>query len=215
MKDHLVSLLIVLALWLAIPLGGFAQTALRGLVLDENRQPLQLCNVLALGADSALVTGVVTDANGAFSLPISDSTALVRFVYVGYREQTCRVGQIPHEVVLSPVDVEIGQASVQGTRPQLKMKGGLIELPVLGTSLTSRGSIADLLRQLPGFVGNGDDGVRMVNGGNFLIYLNGHKIRSFDEIRQLDPTSVKSLKLNTAPWCEIQQRGCRGDPHRD
>ena len=199
MKDRLASPLFILALWLAIPLGGFAQTALRGVVLDENRQPLQLCNVLALGADSALVTGVVTDANGAFSLPISDSTALVRFVYVGYREQTCRVGQIPHEVVLAPANVEIGQASVQGTRPQLKMKGGLIEFPVLGTSLTSQGSIADLLRQLPGFVGNGDDGVRMVNGGIFLIYLNGHKIRSFDEIRQLDPTSVKSLKLNTAP----------------
>ena len=146
-----------------------------------------------------LVTGGITDAKGACSVSISDSTALVRFVYVGYQEQTLPVGQIPHEVVLAPVDVEIGQASVQGTRPQLKMKGGLIELPVLGTSLTSRGSIADLLRQLPGFVGNGDDGVRMVNGGIFLIYLNGRKIRSFDEIRQLDPTSMKSLKLNTAP----------------
>ena len=199
MKDHPFASSIILALWLAIPLGGFAQTTLRGLVLDENRQPLQLCNVLALTADSALVTGGITDAKGAYSVSISDSTALVRFVYVGYQEQTLPVGQIPPEVVLLPADVEIGQASVQGTRPQLKMKDGLVELPVLGTSLTSRGSITDLLRQLPGFVGSGDDGVRMVNGGAFLIYLNGHKIRSFDEIRQLDPTTVKSLKLNTAP----------------
>lgn len=117
-------------------------------MLGENRQPVQLCNVLALRADSTLVGGVVTDANGAFTLPITDSTALVRFAYVGYAEQTLPVAQVPGEVVLLPVSVEIGQASVQGTRPQLRMvEAGLIELPVKGlrsrlrqTSLTSSAS---------------------------------------------------------------------------
>lgn len=192
--------ILCLVLWLTIPLALFAQSPLTGRVLGENRQPVQLCNVLALRADSTLVGGVVTDASGAFTLPITDSTALVRFAYVGYAEQTLPVAQVPGEVVLLPVSVEIGQASVQGTRPQLRMvEAGLIELPVKGTSLAAKADITDLLRQLPGFVASGDEGVRMVNGGSHLIYLNGRKVQSFDEIRNLDPANVKSLKLNTAP----------------
>ena len=182
--------ILCLVLWLTIPLALFAQSPLTGRVLGENRQPVQLCNVLAIRADSTLVGGVVTDACGAFTLPITDSTALVRFAYVGYAEQTLPVGQVPGEVVLLPMNVEIGQASVQGVRPQLRMvEAGLIELPVKGTSLAAKADITDLLRQ----------GVRMVNGGSHLIYLNGRKVQSFDEIRNLDPANVKSLKLNTAP----------------
>lgn len=136
--------ILCLVLWLTIPLALFAQSPLTGRVLGENRQPVQLCNVLALRADSTLVGGVVTDASGAFTLPITDSTALVRFAYVGYAEQTLPVAQVPGEVVLLPVSVEIGQASVQGTRPQLRMvEAGLIELPVKGTSLAAKADITD------------------------------------------------------------------------
>ena len=67
-------LFVLLALCLNVS-SLWGQAVIKSVVVDENKQPLELCNVVAYSKDSTLLQGVVTDSTGVFrfgkSLPIS------------------------------------------------------------------------------------------------------------------------------------------------
>lgn len=59
---------------------------LKGIVVDENGQPLEYANVSLLSpVDSSMVAGGVTTASGRFVIPYEPQPAIVRVTYVGYK----------------------------------------------------------------------------------------------------------------------------------
>ena len=66
-----------------------AQQTIRGWVTDEQRLPIEYANVIALSVrDSSLVTGIVTDKEGAFQLSLStDMQVFLRVSGIGYEQR--------------------------------------------------------------------------------------------------------------------------------
>lgn len=63
-----------------------AQGRLKGIVIDEDGQPLEYANVTLLSpSDSAAVGGGVTTASGRFVIPYEPRSVIARVTYVGYK----------------------------------------------------------------------------------------------------------------------------------
>ncbi|MFI2743305.1 SusC/RagA family TonB-linked outer membrane protein [Zhouia sp. PK063] len=72
---------LLLFFFLCICTFGFAQTQLRGTVLDENNQPLPGASVVITNT----TIGVSTDFNGNFSIEVPKSQTILRITYLGYK----------------------------------------------------------------------------------------------------------------------------------
>lgn len=53
---------------------------IKGVVCDENQNPVEFANVILMGADSVYIAGAVTDASGKFDfLPIMQKQSFYKF----------------------------------------------------------------------------------------------------------------------------------------
>ena len=64
-----------------------ADGSVSGVVLDEQGEPLIGCSVMVVGTG----LGTVTDINGQYSIALPRGKSQLKFAYVGYLSQTCRV----------------------------------------------------------------------------------------------------------------------------
>jgi len=91
---------------------------LKGMVVDENNQPLPYANVTLLSpADSSMVGGGVTNESGRFVIPNDHGKVIARITYVGYKttHRLCvrdNVGTIQ----MRPAEYIINGVTVEGTR---------------------------------------------------------------------------------------------------
>ena len=95
----------MLCLMVAVPFVAFAQTdiknqsgvtpvitgiqELKGVVVDENKAPIDFANVVLLKADSTYLAGTVTDQNGFFVFRENqDSSRFIKISSIGYASRT-------------------------------------------------------------------------------------------------------------------------------
>lgn len=52
---------------------------IKGVVCDENQNPVEFANVILMGTDSVYIAGTVTDASGKFFLPIMQKQSFYKF----------------------------------------------------------------------------------------------------------------------------------------
>ena len=64
---------------------------IKGMVTDQNGEPLIGCNVVVVGSQE----GVITDLNGKFTLRVSDRAKQLKITYIGYVDQIVAIGNSP------------------------------------------------------------------------------------------------------------------------
>ena len=66
----------------------------KGVVVDENKAPIEFANVIVLNADSTYIAGAVTDENGVFVFnEIGESPGVVKVSSIGYSSQILNIPQ--------------------------------------------------------------------------------------------------------------------------
>lgn len=87
--DHLkISKLIMVMIFTLVSFSLFAQRTVKGIVTDNNGEPLIGVNVIVKGTN----TGTVTDQDGDYSLSVSSNDAVLVFSYIGYHSIEIVVG---------------------------------------------------------------------------------------------------------------------------
>lgn len=209
---HLKLFTWMLALLLLAGYEAQAQERIEGTVRNAKGEALEFVNVVVKRLpDSTFVTGTTTNAEGAFVLPSIPTKSLIIFSLVGYRVQ-CLAAQPKMQVTLAEESSELSTLVVQGRRPQIKLREGMLEMPVQGTSLVKRSDIFEVLGQMPGLHHTPGGGVSLITGGTLAIYLNGREVVQLDELRALDIRQIKSLRLDTAPGVRYR-RGIKAVLH--
>ena len=66
----------------------FAQLKVNGTVTDSKKEPLIGVNIKVVGTK----TGTITDANGKFSISVTDTKAFLAFSYIGFKPVVQAVG---------------------------------------------------------------------------------------------------------------------------
>ncbi len=194
---------------------AFGQS-LKGKVVDEKSEALAgaSCVIYSL-PDSAYVSGIVTDHDGAFSVPsVQADDWFLKVSYLGYRpfsvtKSSCIetvMSCSPLNIVLYPENSELNEVTVTAERPQLTMNGEVLSYNVkdiLRTHVVS--SAHDLLTKLP--LVNSMDGTSLTLSGaplGSVVYINGKRSQMSDSqlmeyLKTLPAEQVKDVQIVYSP----------------
>lgn len=180
--------------------------SLKGRVQDEQGVPMENTTIM-LKKGEKVITGSITNAKGEYFIPnIFAGNYELCISFLGYETYSRTVSiasdmVIPEPVILKDASVAMGEVVVTASTPAFKMKGGNIVANVANSVLSHETSVLDVLRKIPGMTMEGDN-LTSFTGGTPLIYINGKKTRSIDEVKQLEVKNIKNVELITNPGAE-------------
>lgn len=197
MKRNLLSVLLVLSSFVS-----YGQNII-GRITDTENQPIEYANIVALTSDSLFISGVTSDTQGNFSLPLpvkSPHEALLKISFVGYEDKylSCRSNNVG-TIQLIPSTVQLNEVTV--TVPKFKLSSEGLLTNVTGTLLSKAGTGNDILEQLPNVQGNNGN-FTVFGKGTPLIYINGKEVHNTVELETLSSEDVLSVKVITNPGAQ-------------
>ena len=188
--------------------GAYAQRAVSGQVVDETGEAVPFANVVLLtAADSALVTGGVTDETGAFRLETDAAgQALLKVSFVGYADLWMPVAAGEADAALGRLTLASGGIALEGVtvqaqRPLIRREAGNIVTTIENSSLSMIGTADDLMRYVPGVIQMGNS-LTVAGKGAPTIYIDGRKLRDISELSRYSSNDIKTVKLILNPGAE-------------
>lgn len=173
--------------------------AITGTVLDETGQPMPGVNVMVKGT----ITGVITDANGKYTLNVPTREAMLAFSFIGYAKQEIAVGdQREINITMSEDTQQLEEVVVVGYGTQRKgyLTGSVSDIKAEKLTVTPIANVTHALAgQLPGLVSKytggqpGSDAASLsIRGfGGALVIVDGVE-SSFSD---LDPSQIESISI--------------------
>jgi len=175
--------------------------AIRGTVMNEKNEPMPFCNVLLLAPDSTFVNGCVTKEDGSFAMAGVEGTPyLLKTSYIGYVTST-QPADGRNLIQLLPDAQMLEEVTVTGSVPTFNMKNGNIVANVASTILGKETKVMDVLRKIPGMTVQNGKLISYI-GGTPLVYVNGKKLQSVDDVKRLEVKNIKHVELITNPGAE-------------
>ena len=167
-----------------------------GKVIDEKNNPLPYVSVVLQNIqDSSYVGGVVTNPEGLFNLPVkSDVEYALSVSYIGYVtvDRICKAGDIG-TIVMKEDAMMLEEVSVIASRTQHDANGYTVTLR--SSEITKGKQSSDALAFLPGV--SNEDGSYKINGLPVSgIYVDGVKLTSSDELKNLPADMIDKVKVN-------------------
>ena len=178
---------------------------LTGTIVDEQGLPVAYANVAVMNAaDSALLSGGVSNESGYFAIPIEQTAVLARISYVGYKT-VWRQSSREHlgTIRLQPESYTINGVTVEGERPKVKLDGNTLVMNVEGTVMERLGTAEDVLSRVP-MISKKGDGFEILGKGVPLIYVNNRKLSDLQELRNIQSDFIRSVEV-------VQNPGARYD----
>lgn len=178
---------------------------LTGKITDENNQPVAYANVVLLSLpDSTFLQGTISDEQGLFSLPATDSKSkVIQISCIGYKKlsRPCTNGalgtlSLPGDAVI------LNETVITARRPVYRMKGNSLTTTVQNTLLSTLGTGNEVLKRIPGIRMDNDKNVEVFGKGAPLIYINGRLVRDNSELDQLNSNDIEKIELITNPGAE-------------
>ena len=194
------------------------QVRLTGTILNERGEPLPGATVQIAGT----VTGALTDAEGKFTLDVSDPNAQVNISFIGYiTQQVSLAGRTTIEINLVPAIESLQEVVVVGYGTQKRttitgsvssVKGDVIaNIPVANVSNAMAGQLSGVISRQQGGEPGSDNaefyvrGVATTGSGVPLIVIdgivrssatwNGTRYVLSSNLNQLDPSTIESVTV--------------------
>lgn len=204
------KLFLCLYLFIGAALHLHAQTTMTGRVLDEQQQPVSYANVVLLSLpDSAFVQGVVTDNDGRFRFENVESIKdkFVQISYIGYETASRICSEADMGTIALAADaIMLEEAVVTASRVVHQLKNGNLVTDVANSPLSNEHNAMDVLKKIPGMTMN-KGALEVFGSGSPIIYVNGRKVSSSDELSMLDPKNIKDVELITNPGSKYDAEG--------
>lgn len=171
-----------------------------GIVKDGDFHPLSYANIVLLSKiDSSFISGTTTDTLGCFSLSVSDKDQVwMRVSLVGYRTEIIMEPTSEMSVILKSLSYEIGEVVVRGQHNIFKMKGSSLVVDVGNSILKTLGNANDVLKQLPGVIGDNGN-FSLFGKGSAIVYINDRQLRDASELRRLNSEDIVSVEIIRNP----------------
>ena len=148
MKLNIFISAVTLLLLAALSFNAHGQN-LQGKVVDENDEPLAYANVMLQKADSAYLSGAMTDTLGMFTMPAHPDGKMLHVSFIGYESYHAPINGTDFGTIRMIPDTELlGKAVVKGYLPKTVIKGDAFVTPVENSVLAEAGSANDVLEKI-------------------------------------------------------------------
>lgn len=197
--------------------GAYAQTNVKGKVIDVSGEALIGVNVIAKETRQ----GTVTDIDGEFNLAVSDPNAIIEFSYVGFKTIEIALNERSYLEVTLTEDTELLEEVVvvgYGTQKKVHMTGAISQITSKDLTKAPMQNVSNMLTgKIPGLTSiqrsgkPGEDGSSLlVRGQNSFAGSNSPMIivdgvpRPIDYVNPNDIESVSVLKDASAAIYGVQ-----------
>ena len=168
--------------------------------------------------DSTLVTGVVTDSLGTFSLTASTGTYLLELRALGYQGQYKTItlpatGLDLGELLLSEETQQLRGVEVRGRRPIITRQADRLVFDAQQISAGAQNAL-DVLKRTPGLSVT-DDGISIIGRGKAIILINDKRVRLSGEaltglLRSYSQSDIAEVQVLTTPPAKYEAEGNAG-----
>ena len=202
----------------------FAQSTgdarLQGILLRaSDRQAIDMGNALLRRLpDSTLVTGVVTDSLGTFSLTASAGTYLLELRALGYQGQYKTItlpatGLDLGELLLSEETQQLRGVEVRGRRPIITRQADRLVFDAQQISAGAQNAL-DVLKRTPG-LSVSDQGISIIGRGKAIVLINDKRVRLSGEaltglLRSYNQADIAEVQVLTTPPAKYEAEGNAG-----
>lgn len=194
------------------------------LVQAGTTEPVEFATVSIFNeSDSSLVTGGLTDTNGAFNVPIKPGNYYIRIQFMGFEDVMISGVEVSRSnpvydagnVQVSENETLLEEVVVQGERTQMELT---LDKKVfnIGKDLSNLGgSATDILDNLPSVQVDVEGNVSLRGSENVRILIDGKPsglvgLSSNDALRQLNGNMVESVEVITNPSARYDAEGLAG-----
>lgn len=193
-----------------------------GKVLDEqSNHGIEYSNVVLFNvADSAQVTGTVTNPDGEFELTgVRPGKYYVDVLFMGYERKRLNVelgrGKMNvslGEVKLAPTSISLDNVVVQGERAAFsyQIDKKVISADKIATALS--GTAAEVLESIPSVTVDIEGNVSLRGSGSFTVLIDGRPtiLDPQDALQQIPASSIESMEIITNPSAKYDPEGVSG-----
>lgn len=184
-----------------------AQINVSGRVIDATNEPLAGVSVVVENTTS----GTITDADGKYSISVPNTVSVLRFSYLGYKEQKITVGnrteinvKMEENAALLDEVIVVGygtqkKVNVTGAVSSINFEDQALSRPITSVSASLAGLSAGLfVSQSSGQPGSDGASLRIrglgtLNDNSPLILVDG-MVASMDDVNPNDVASISILK---------------------
>ncbi len=168
-----------------------------------------------------LVTGVVTDIDGVFSIPeVDKGTYYLEASFIGFQTKTLRDIQVTNgnnpvdldTITLTIGDNQLSEVVVEGERATVINK---IDRQVFDTTKfqnSQGGSATDVVRNIPSVTVDGLGEISVRGSTGFVVLLNGNPVQGNAStlLNQLPANAIERVEVITAPSAKYDPEGKAG-----
>ncbi|MCH4896212.1 TonB-dependent receptor [Marinilabiliaceae bacterium JC040] len=177
-----------------------------GVVLNVKNSPIEFANVVLYKSNGTFLVGTTTNREGKFVLKIDKKypQMYLETSFIGYKDKKLIISNNKHnfKIHLEEDLTLLEEVVVKGKAKPIRIRGGAVVANVAGSILSKEDNTIEMLRKIPGMMLK-DDKLSSFFGGKTLIYINGRKVNSIDEVKALEVKNIKKVKFNTNPGAEF------------
>ncbi len=208
---------IILLITLIFPLFIFSQIEIKGQVKDKN-EPVIWANIILKSPSGDMITGGISDDNGAFNLKAKAGNYKLTISFIGYT--TFNKDIILNETLdLGTIILTEDHNTLQGVvithqKKLIEQKPDRIIFNVENSISASTGDALDALKLAPGLqVQNGiinmfGKGMPQVMVNDRLLSLTGEELTSY--LNSISGNDIKKIEIITAPPAKYEASGNGG-----
>lgn len=174
---------------------------IKGVICDENQNPVEFANVILMGADSVYIAGTITDVSGKFNFQFDYPKAkLMQITSFGYKTliKTLDEKNDMGKLMLVSDNILLDEVTITAQRPSQHLTKGGIITTVNGSVLSLLGNAMDVIGQLPGVMRE-DDKFTVFGKGTPTIYVNGRKLMDNSELYRMSSKDIASVEVISNP----------------
>lgn len=201
--------------------GLFAQSTLKGIIKDENREPLPYILISVSKTDSlhTVVGEALTDSLGNFEIKIPDSGQyIIHSTATGFEDikQPISLNGGTSKVQLQAKSQynSLGDITIRSQRPTIMRQADRVVMNVAGNPIATAKSAGEVLALAPGvYVKDGSISINGVSGARVMVnnkplQLSGNELTNY--LNSLRAEDIQSIEIIPHPPAEYDAEGSGG-----
>jgi hypothetical protein len=203
-------------IFILLTTASFASNSIQGIVIDENKKPIEYCNViLHKYNDSSYINGTTTDSLGKFEIiDLKPENYFLEIIYIGYKIDTIQAiievkNNDSETFNIGTIQLKLEENMLKGvtissTKPIIERKADRIVYNVENSAKASGESAMDLLRSVPGVTVTGNDQIRINGKSDVQVMING-KVEQLNAdqlailLKSIQSSNIKKIEVVSNP----------------
>lgn len=194
---------------------SFGQT-FTGKVIDKQNQPISFANIVVKNkADNSIVTGVISDENGEFSIKTKKENIFLEISFVGFTTKKIYPTQSKiGTIVLEEEGQQLQEVVITARKKLIQQKVDRLIFNVENTVAGTGGNALDVLKATPS-VNVDTDKLAIVGKGNVRVMVNdriiqlaGNELIAY--LNSIPSDDIKNVEVITTPPSKYDAEGDSG-----